>query len=82
MTSTYRTTCKHCGDPIKFWDCDRGGKTHTVIDECCTCHNEISHGIVINQNIHICSSPTRRPQDEDANGGWSNIVRESEDPRE
>lgn len=73
--------CKHCGDSVCPWTCEerKPGSKRTkcgcVATQCRECHNELSHGVIKNQNIHMCSSGYS-PTDQDSNGCWSNVVRE------
>jgi hypothetical protein len=47
--------CKHCEDKISGKDdCEICGKI--LADECLCCHKELSHGVIVNANIHIVGS--------------------------
>lgn len=46
--------CKHCDDIVASWLCDRCGKQR--IDQCKACHEELAHGVIKNQNIHVVGS--------------------------
>lgn len=72
---TEAVKCRHCGDSINVWTCETGDK-HEVADQCRTCHNELSHGIIRIQNIHICGGG---PDPGHSNGLWENLVREYEE---
>jgi hypothetical protein len=60
--------CKHCKDETSLTTCSICDKRLTK--ECLTCHNELAHGIIRNENIHICGSPSSKldtpDYDEDA----------------
>ena len=47
--------CKHCQSRIsgerKCLECDQ-----TLVDQCLTCHKEVAHDIIVDQNIHIVGS--------------------------
>lgn len=44
--------CKHCGDEIDpNAECSECKKK--LREQCQTCHNEVNHGIIKNQNIHF-----------------------------
>ena len=38
--------CKHCGDTLTVWKCQRCGCA--VLDECVECHDELTHGNIPN----------------------------------
>ena len=46
--------CKHCGDTVPPWDCE--SCEAKVADQCRCCHDEVAHGKIRIQNIHVCSS--------------------------
>lgn len=71
--------CKHCGDDIKAWTCDKSEKPHAVLDQCRACHNELRHDIIKNQNIHICGGG---PDPGHSDGSFENVVREMEGGRD
>jgi len=43
--------CKHCGDDAANRKCPVCKKE--IEQECIECHQEVAHGIIKNQNIHI-----------------------------
>jgi len=56
--------CKHC-------ECSISGKVAcpecgiTLSDQCKTCHMEVAHGVIKNQNIHIVGSGSGMSVDQD-----------------
>lgn len=44
-------TCRYCQDRIAIWMCDTCDSA--VIGSCETCHNEVKHGQIKIQNVHI-----------------------------
>ena len=68
--------CKHCKDARRPWKCDLCDKS--ITDECYSCHRELAHGVIVNQNIHIVSS-TGGGKDDDPS--QQNNVRHLEDCR-
>lgn len=61
--------CKHCKCGIdnrrKCDTCER-----IMSDQCKTCHEEVAHGQIRVQNIHICGN---------GNGSWLNSVENDPD---
>ena len=58
-------TCKYCGDVIEPYvrHCGRCERDDTcssavLVDACLCCHNELAHGAIRNQNIHIAGHCT------------------------
>lgn len=45
-----RKLCRYCGDPVRTWSCKRCPELNTS-SHCKTCHNELKHGRITNQNI-------------------------------
>jgi hypothetical protein len=65
--------CRHCQSPINpEQKCLLCGEP--MIDQCKVCHEEVTHDVIRNQNIHLCSSPDRKfnaaEDDPDAFGGY------------
>lgn len=52
------TTCKHCKEEIPEGEDVARCKTckRDLVDQCMECHDEIAHGLVVNQNIHVCGN--------------------------
>ena len=50
-------TCKYCHDSIDPYTCDIC-EPNTPQDECLSCHDELAHDVVENQNIHIIGRHT------------------------
>ncbi len=46
-----RMVCIHCNDQVGSWECDICKQV--VVGQCQCCHNELKHGVIKNQNIHI-----------------------------
>jgi len=53
--------CKSCGCEIEGPDCDKRGcqqygtiKNKLFPQRCLECHNELVHGEIKNQNVHVC----------------------------
>lgn len=49
------TRCTYCGE-VGYYHC-RTCKV-TFRNACEECHDEIVHGLVVNQNTHFCTSPS------------------------
>jgi hypothetical protein len=69
MAKKRKTTyCKTCKETVKIEGCDICN--HSITDSCLDCHNELVHGVIEDQNIHVCggrSSKLNTPDyDEDA----------------
>lgn len=43
--------CRHCGDAIEPWRCETC--RCAVALSCPECHDELAHGVITDQNIHI-----------------------------
>ena len=80
--------CKHCGDNGAAWTCElcvadgckkKLGKT--IKGQCRTCHDELKHGIIKNQNIHLCSGSGDILSGDDPSPWQENNVRHLEDCR-
>ena len=53
--------CKHCG-------CDAGfkcSKCGDIRDQCKECHAELTHDIIINQNINLCRNIPHKQDSDD-----------------
>jgi len=61
-----RAKCKHCGDIIHAFTCDKCKEEECDIeDQCRECHEELKHGVVQNQNIHIIGHGSGDSVDDD-----------------
>lgn len=70
--------CRHCDDPISGTIacevCNR-----KLRDQCWTCHAELAHGRIKNQNIHVCGSGRGPRGDGGASPGQENGIRAFEE---